>query len=84
VDYTSEFAVIDCVIWKINTKKPGGAKTDAIKIFNRYFPKGSPRRVKYERLFAEYLTALVTGFETNGTDGHNFRSLFVVAPPRRS
>jgi hypothetical protein len=69
VDYTSEFAVIDCVIWKINTRRPDGTKTDAIKIFNTHFPEGSAHRAKYECLFAEYLTALATGFKTNGTDG---------------
>ena len=63
MDYTSEFAVIDCVIWKIKTKMPDRTKTDAIQIFNSYF-----HRAKYELLFAEYLAALRTGFETNGTD----------------
>jgi hypothetical protein len=75
VDYTSEFAVIDCVIWKIKTKMPDGTKTGAIKIFNSYFPRGPPHRAKYELLFAEYLAALRTGFETNGTDDPNKKVL---------
>ena len=77
MDYTSEFAVIDCVIWKINTRRPDGTKTDAIKIFNTHFPKGSAHRAKYERLFAEYLAALATGFETNGTDDRPHKKVLV-------
>jgi hypothetical protein len=70
VDYRSDLAVIDCIIWKIKTKAADGSKTDAVKIFNDHFPKDSRQRAEYQKLFAEYLSALHAGFSRDGSTAH--------------